>query len=730
MENWSGTVKTVKKFVLGLSLCVGIAAAAEKKPVTLDVVLSHHGAAMPNPIWTPDGKHFASVEHDVVNVIDAANGESREFFTISELKRKVHISTEKKPFGWQNRRVSSNSFQWLPDGNQMLASVDGELFLVHANGKATELTRGESDHEDPKLSPDGTKVLYRSQSNLYVLDVASKKATAVTSDGTATLLNGQLDWVYPEELDLDTASWWAPDSSKVAFMQFDVAKEFVYPQVDLLGERARAEPERYPQAGTPNAQVRIGVIDLASGDVKWMELGDTSNTLLARVIWMPDSQTMAVERLTRLQDKLELLFCDVKNGHSRRVLKEESKDWINFADGFFPLASGKEFVWTSEASGFRHIYLYSAKGELEKQLTSGDWEVREICAVDESKRRVYFTSSEVSPLETQLYSVSLDGGERVRISTEEGLHSISANGDMSAFVDTFSNYSQPRQAVLKDAAGKAEKVLVSPDNSVADQYTLLPMETVQVKASDGTTLYGHLIKPLNYKAGVKYPLIVQVYGGPGVQTIHDEWSGANWGQMMAQKGYVVFNLDNRGSMGRGHAFERAIFHDMGTTEVADQKAGVEYLVKIGLVDPDRVGITGWSYGGFMTIHSLLFAPDVFKVGVAGAPVNDWHNYDTIYTERYMGLPEKNQEAYDATSNVKNAEKLRGKLLIVHNLEDDNVLFQNTMQLADALERADRQFFMQIYPQKTHGVSGEARRALEQATTNFFDENLKPVQILH
>jgi dipeptidyl-peptidase-4 len=223
---------------------------------------------------------------------------------------------------------------------------------------------------------------------------------------------------------------------------------------------------------------------------------------------------------------------------------------------------------------------------------------------------------------------------------------------------------------------------------------------------------------------------VEVYGGPGVQIVRDQWYGVNWGQMMAQKGYVMFSLDNRGSSGRGHAFEMPIFRDMGTTEVADQKAGVEYLIGQGLVDPERVGITGWSYGGYMTIHSLLLASDVFKVGVAGAPVTDWHNYDTIYTERYMGLPDQNSELYDRTSNVHNADKLSGKLLIVHNIEDDNVLFQNTMQMANALEHSDKRFFMQIYPQKTHGVSGPLRRALEQATTDFFDQNLNAVQVLH
>ena len=696
----------------------------------MDAVLNQHHAAMPLPIWSPDGKHFAEVSQEKVKLYDAATGEGRNFFDVAALTREAKHADDSKPVGWQNRRVSSNSYQWAADSKEMLASVEGDLFLIHANGKSTQLTHTVEDEEDPKLSPNGTEVLYRSQSNLYLLNVASKKVKQLTSDGSATLLNGQLDWVYPEELDLSTASWWSPDSKKIAFMQFNVAQEFVYPQTDLLGERAQEEPERYPQAGTANAQVRIGVIDVATGTLKWLDLGSTENSLLARVIWMPNSQTVAVERLTRLQNKLELLFCDADSGHSRLILKEESKTWITFVDNFYPLQSGGEFFWTSESSGFRHIYRYSAKGELVNQVTNGHWEVRGITALDEVKQAIYFTSSEVSPLETQLYSVSFKGGERRRITSEEGSHNIESNADGSAFMDLFSSFNQPPQAILKDASGAQVKVMVARDTTAMDEYTLLPSELVQVKASDGTTLYGRLTKPANYQAGTKYPLIVEVYGGPGVQLIHDAWSGVSWTQMMAQKGYLMFTLDNRGSSGRGHAFEEPIFHDMGTTEVADQRAGVEYLIKQGMVDPERVGVTGWSYGGFMTLHCLLFAPDLFKVGVAGAPVTDWHNYDTIYTERYMGLPEKNSASYDASSNVKNAERLRGKLLIVHNIEDDNVLFQNTMQMANALEKNDKQFFMQIYPQKTHGVAGSLRRPLEEAMTDFFDRNLNGGQVLH
>jgi dipeptidyl-peptidase-4 len=395
------------------------------------------------------------------------------------------------------------------------------------------------------------------------------------------------------------------------------------------------------------------------------------------------------------------------------------------ADNLVLLKSRPEFLWTSEqGSGFRHLYRYSNAGELLQQLTKGNWEVRSIAAVDETRRVVFFTSSEQSPLETQLYSAGFDGGARTRLTREEGVHSIHANQDGSFSVDAFSSSKRPPETVLRNAAGEQVAVLKPADQKQLETYQFPPAEIREVKAEDGTVLYGRLIKPSNFREGVRYPLIVYVYGGPGVQEILNDWQAPNWEQALAERGYLVWQLENRGSKGRGHAFEIPIYRELGKQEVADQRLGVEYLLSKGLVDRERIGITGWSYGGYMTIHSMLLAPDIFRVGVAGAPVNDWHNYDTIYTERYMDTPANNAARYDSASNVPNATKLEGRLLIVHNFEDDNVLFQNTMQMANALEKANKRFVMQIYPQKTHGVTGELRRPLYEEMTAFFDEHLK------
>jgi dipeptidyl-peptidase 4 len=714
-------------FICGFAVgatCAALLAAqgSAKKPVTIDAILARQPARSITPIWSPDGKAFVYEENDVLNLFTAGDRKQREWFKLEALEKLAAHPAKPQEFGWQNRRVSSASYQWFPDSKDLLVAAGGDLFIVHADGTFDQLTHTEIDEEDPKLSPDGKLVLYRSKSNLYLIDLASRQTRQLTTGGTATLLNGELDWVYPEELDIHTASWWSPDSTRIAYFQFDVNREFVYPQADLLGVRAIAEPERYPQSGTPNANVRLGVISAQGGSTKWMDLGDTANTLLARVAWLPDSSQIAVERFSRLQDKLDLLLCDPASGAVRTILHEQSKTWINVADNLCFLKSRPEFLWTSERTGFRHIYRYTNGGELLGQLTNGNWEVTTIAAVDEAQQRVYYTSSEPGPLEWQLYSVGFAGGERTRMSKEDGTHFIYSNAGGSYYYDWYSNLERPEEGVVRSAAGE-QLTVIQPADTVLDEYDVLPTEIVQVKAPGAPALYARLVRPAGFQPGTKYPAIVEVYGGPGVQTIRNQWYDLD-AQLFAHRGYVVWQLDNRGSNGRGHAFETPIFRELGKQEVADQRLGVEHLIAMGFVDHKRIGITGWSYGGYMTIHALLLAPDVFKVGVAGAPVTDWHNYDTIYTERYMGLPEENKAGYDASSNVRNAALLEGKLLIVHNIEDDNVLFQNTMQMANALEVADKQYFLQLYPLKSHGVHGQLRKPLYEAIANFFDAHLK------
>jgi dipeptidyl-peptidase 4 len=709
-------------------LCGILAASllAQKKPITIDTVMEQRREAeAPEPVWAPDGKHFVYFGDEDVRLYDVAAKSEKMLLSLEPLEKAAVPVPEPARFDWQNRRVSEDSLEWSQSGKQLLLSVKGDLFLFSLDtGSWEQLTATPEAERDPKLSPDGARVAFRRGHDLYMLQIAGRQVARLTDDGSATLLNAELDWVYPEELDLGTAYWWAPDSKRIAYLQFDIAREFTYPQVALGGLRAVAEPERYPQAGTPNPEVRVGVVPATGGATRWIDdLGDTRGFLISRLYWTPDSTKLAIERLNRVQNQLDLLLADAAAGTARSILSESDPYWINQNDLFRFLGDG-QFLWGSERDGFCHLYLYSLDGKQRKRITEGDWEVTKIVGVDEVRQKIYYVSTEASPLERQLYSIKLNGKDRARISQGPGTHHISMSPTAGYYLDTFSSLTQPPRTTVHSTGGDEWAVFREANRNLIDNYAILPQEMVSFKTHDGSELYGRIIKPANFRAGEKYPAVVMVYGGPGAQTVRNAWEGADWAQVLAARGFAVWEMDNRGSSGRGHAFETPLYRRFGKTELADQLEGVRYLLEQGFVDPARLGIYGWSYGGFLTLYSLLNAPDVFRAGIAGAPVTNWRNYDTIYTERYLGLPAENAEGYRASSAIEYASKLKAKLLMVHNLEDDNVLFQNTLQMTEALERAGKIFHMLIYPQKSHGVSGPYDRQLLEELTDFFEKNLK------
>ncbi len=702
-------------------------AAAQRKPVTLEVVAASPAKAVAPAeiLWAPDGRRFAYEQDKSVWLYDVPAKTRRTLVSLATLSAAAAPVPAGQAFEWQNRGVKEQTIQWFPDGGSLLISAGDDLFLFRITaGDWTQLTATAEAEHDPKLSPDGRRVSFRRANDLYSLEIASRKLVRLTSDGSPTLWNGRLDWVYPEELDLSTAHWWSPDSRRVAFLQFDVSRQPLYPHADLLQFRPVFEPQRYPKAGDPNADVRVGVAPAGGGATTWMGIGETRDSLLARVHWVPDSRSLMVQRLNRIQNRLDLIEADVTTGKARVILREEDPYWVNVGDYLHFLKNGAEFLWASERDGFRHLYRYSAEGKELARLTSGDWEVTEVAGVDESAGDVFFLSTEASPLERHLYSVKLAGGERRRITSTPGTHAVSMAPGCEYYLDTFSSLQLPVRKVIFKAGGAEWAPFVEADRKPLEQYDIRPVEIVKVKASDGNLLYARLIRPAGFRTGRKYPAVVFVYGGPHTQAVSNRWEGLSLEQALAHRGFVIWQLDNRGSSGRGHRWESVLFRNLGAKELEDQKEGLRRLVSMGFVDASRVGIYGWSYGGFMTLYSLVNAPKLFRAGVAGAPVADWRNYDSIYTERYMGLPSENEDGYRRSSPVHYAAKVKAKLLLIHNLEDDNVLFQNTLQIAEALQREGKPFEMMIYPQKTHGVTGASRRHMLEAVAAFLERNLK------
>jgi len=698
-------------------------AIAQKKPVTLESLHAVHTTADGPPLWAPDGKTFLFQREQSFRIYDPTAKSSKELLSLEPLDAAAVKAPEEGAYGWTNRYVESGGVEFSASGKELLYSTGGDLFLIHIeNGKWRQLTKTPEPEEDAKLSPDGKMVAFRRASDLYTLDIASGKEVRLTRDGSETLLNGELDWVYPEELELSTAFWWSPDSKAIAYLQFDTSREPIVPHEDVLGVRARYEPERYPQVGENNADVHLGVVPATGGATRWLEVGDTRNTyLIARAGWMPDSRSVYVVRMNRLQNRLELFSIGVESNMASVILREADPYWINLDGDVKFLKDGKRFLWTSERDGFRHIYSYSIDGKEAKQLTKGDWEVREIVSIDETG--VLYLSNEGNPLEQHLYRVKLDGSGKQRLDKTGGVHRVS--GSAVYYLDTYSTLKSPPRTTLHSADGTELAVYREADTKVMDEFDILPAEIVKFKGADGVELNGRLIKPAGFQAGKKYPVIVDVYGGPGVMLpVENRWSGLSMDQVYAHKGYVVWQCENRGGQGRGHRFETAIFRNLGVAELADQVAGVKYLTSLGFADDKRIGIFGWSYGGFMTLNALLNAPDVFRSGISGAPVTSWMNYDTIYTERYMGLPQENADAYKNTALPPKAANLKAKLMLIHNYEDDNVLFQNSLQMTNALQNAGKQFEYMLYSQKTHGVGGAAADQMNAGMLDFFERTLK------
>jgi dipeptidyl-peptidase 4 len=685
--------------------------------------------------WAPDGKTVTFFEVQGTGkdaktelwAFDVASGQRRLLVSAEKLETVLPAGKTPQTQATGLGRHPASQYGWAPNGEQLLFVGPNSLSWFDLKTQAARtLLQGKEAIADVKISPDGKLVSFVREHNLFVVNVADGKARAVTHGGTEEVRKGELDWVYPEELDLKTAYWWSPDSSKIAFLEMDESKVTKFPLVDFASFAGDAEEERYPIAGGNNPVVHVYVTSVNGGKAALMDTGSETNQYIPRVAWLRDSKRVAIERLNRPQTRLDLLIAGAETGKSSVVLTEKDLYWINVSDDLYFLKDGKRFLWSSERSGYRHLYLYGLDGKEEAQLTKGNWEVTAVEGVDEAKGIVYFNATEKTPTERHLYRVAMDGTGFARISKQDGVHTVQLSSDASAFVDSYSNAITPPQQWVGKLDERAPIALN--ENKVAElaEYKLSPPEFISVKTHDGMDLNAWIIKPVNFDAAKKYPVLIYTYGGPHAQVVMNQWGGPTflWHQMMAQKGFVIFALDNRGSAGRGHLFEEPIHFRFGAQEMSDQRDGLVWLKQQPWVDAKRLGIWGWSYGGHMTLHAMFEDVEDFKAGFAGGPVTDWHYYDTIYTERYLGLLPQNEESYQESSPIENAGKLRGKLLIAHGTEDDNVHFANTLALVDKLIEKGKDVEVLPFPGRGHGVSdAPARIFLMNRVTQFFVENL-------
>jgi dipeptidyl-peptidase-4 len=685
--------------------------------------------------WTPDGKRLSYFEtkgsakeaRTELWEMDAAGGERRLLVASDKLESILPAEPSKPTQATGLGRRAPSQYQWAPDGAGILFQGPTALAWLDVKSQTERtLVSGKATLADPKISPDGRNVSFVRDHNVWLVNLADGKEHAITQGGTEEVRKGELDWVYPEELDIKTAYWWSPDSSAIAYLEMDERKVSQYPMVDFSSPSGEAEIERYPTAGGANPIVRVFVASLNGGEPRAMDTGAETDIYIPRVNWLTDSKHLAIQRLNRTQTTLDLLVAEAATGKTRTALSENDPNWINVSDDLNFLKDGKRFLWSSERSGYRHLYLYDLDGKQLAQLTKGEWEMSAVDAIDESKGLVYFSAAEKSPLERRLYRVAFDGTGFTPLTKDEGTHAAVFAPNATAFYDTYSNTATPPRQDLYRADGS--RIATINENKVTElaDYHLSPVEFLSVKSRDGVQLNSSIIKPPDFNPQKKYPVLVYTYGGPHAQVVRNGWGGANflWHQLMAQKGYIIFSLDNRGSAGRGHAFEAPLHFRMGAQELSDQRDGVRYLRSLSYVDANRIGIWGWSYGGHMTLHAMFEAADDFKVGVAGGPVTDWRYYDTIYTERYLGLPQKNEKGYQDSSPVKYAGQLKGKLLIAHGTGDDNVHYANTLAVINDLIEAGKYVEVLAFPGRGHGVSDPpARRVLMQRVTQFFLDNL-------
>ena len=722
---------------------IASAVAQPKKALTLEDIWARptfRPATVPGFNWMKDGRYYSAfnegnlVQYEVTTgkaaqtLVSAAEltragaakwlGVDAYFFNADE--QKVLFSTETEPI---YRRSARASYYVFDRRTRKLVPLSG-------GGKQGYAT----------FSPDGRRVAFTRDNNLYVTDLATMQETAVTTTGVKNrLINGSTDWVYEEEFGFAQGFFWSPDSRQLAYYVFDESQVPEY-NMQQWGELYPTEYRfKYPKAGEKNSVVAVAAYDVASARTTPMDVGPEPDQYLPRVQWTQVANTLSIQRLNRLQNKLEILHGDATTGKTRVVLTDTNPAYVEINDDLKYLAGGQQFLFTSEKDGYQHLYLYDMAGQPVRQLTRGNWEISAINGFDPQTGFVYYTSTEGSALQRHLYRINLKGSGKQRISEAgNGTDVVNMSPDTRYFLNTHTAAGVPAVVSLREGpTGRLVKVLE--DNAklcqTLRQYDLGQLEFIKFKTSEGVELNAWMMKPANFDPAKKYPVLMHVYGGPSfgtssTQTVLDNAGGGTaftnylWHQLLAEKGYIVVSVENRGTSGRGSAFRKATYANLGKLETIDQGEGAKYLATLPYVDKARIGIWGWSYGGYMSALAMTKNADLFKMGISVAPVTNWRYYDTVYTERYLKTPQENPGGYDDNSPVQFARNLRGKLLLVHGTGDDNVHFQNSIAFVDALIRADKDFQTLYYPNRNHGIGGgNTRLHLYRQMTNFVLGNL-------
>lgn len=719
------------KLSIVLFLLVCFSAVAQQK-LTVEEIYS--GAFRPETM----DELFAmknTNQYAVLNFDRATRSSQIDLYDFATLK-KVNTIIDTKSF--PELADGIDSFVFSKDEKQVLLannsnqifrySFTANFFLYNLDTK--KLTKILEQVQQPTFSPDGTKIGFAKENNLFIYDIASQKTTQVTTDGIKnSIINGITDWVYEEELAFVKAFDWSADSKKLAFIRFDesevpefsmnIFKKELYPTVETF---------KYPKAGEKNSKVALLVYDVASGSSKTVDLSNYNDFYIARIKWTNDANVLATQILNRHQDNLDLLFIDGTTATSNLVLNEKDKAYIDVTDNLTFLKDNS-FIWTSEKDGFNHIYLYDKTGKLKNQVTKGNWEVTAYYGYDEKNKTIYYQSVENGSTIRDVYKIGLDGKNKLKLSQQVGTNSATFSPNFQFFINSFSSSSQPTINTLNSTNDGKQIQSIIDNKTLAEKvkkYNLPTKEFFELTTEKGNKLNAWMIKPTDFDANKKYPVFMYQYSGPGSQEVNNKWNTTNdyWFMMLTQHGYIVACVDGRGTGYKGAAFKKCTQNQLGKLEVEDQIEAAKVIGNYSYVDKTRIGIFGWSYGGFMSSNCLFKGADVFKMAVAVAPVTNWRFYDSIYTERYLQTPQENAIGYDDNSPINHVSKLKGNFLLIHGTADDNVHVQNSMQMIEALVQANKQFDWAIYPDKNHGIyGGKTRIQLYNKMTTFIKEKL-------